>query len=77
MMLPASGPYIGAYASAGVTFSQSAPLATYVVDGLAFIPSSGGTADCSPPEQQTPSYAPSSGGSFTLAGQTLAFGQCQ
>jgi hypothetical protein len=77
MLLPAGGPYIGAYASGGVTFSQTAPLATYVIDGLAFVPSSGGTVDCTPPEQQTPSYALSSGGGFALSVQTLAFSQCQ
>jgi hypothetical protein len=76
MMLPAGGPYIGAYSASGVTLSQTSPLATYVVDGLAFVPSSGGAADCSPSEQKTTSYALSVGGS-SITIQPLAFTQCQ
>jgi uncharacterized protein DUF4382 len=75
MTLPAGGPYIGAYSSSGSTLTLSAPLATYVIDGQAFVPSSGGVADCTPSEQKTQSYALSS--NFTIAVQTLAFTQCQ
>jgi hypothetical protein len=75
MMLPAGGPYVGAYSASGVTLSQSAPLATYTVDGLAFVPSSGGTPDCTPPEQKTQAYALSNNFSITVG--TLAFVQCQ
>jgi hypothetical protein len=76
MLLPAGGPYIGAYSASGTALSQSAPLATYVIDGLAFVPSSGGTADCTPPEQKTMSYQLAVGGS-SLSVQPLAFTQCQ
>jgi hypothetical protein len=76
MLLPAGGPYVGAYSTSGVTLSQSTPLATYVVDGWTFIPSSGGTADCTPPEQKTVSYDLAAGGS-TIPIQPLAFTQCQ
>lgn len=76
MLLPTGGPYVGAYAASGVTLSQTAPLATYVIDGLAFVPSSGGATDCTPPEQQTPSYQLAAGGS-TVTIQPLVFTQCQ
>lgn len=77
ILLPVGGPYIGAYSATGVTLTQSAPLATYILDGLAFVPSSGGAPDCTPPEQKTPPYALTLGGSFNIAAQTLAFTQCQ
>jgi hypothetical protein len=76
MLLPAGGPYVGAYSASGTTLSQSAPLATYIVDGLAFVPSSGGTADCTPSEQKTVSYQLATGGSNIIV-QPLAFTQCQ
>jgi hypothetical protein len=75
MTLPAGGPYVGAYSASGATLTQSAPLATYVVDGLAFVPSSGGAMDCTPSEQKTQAYALAS--NFSIAVQTLAFTQCQ
>ena len=77
MMLPAGGPYIGAYTASGATLLQSSPLATYVLDGLTFVPSSGGTADCTPSEQKTQTYVLTSTGSFNVPVQTLAFTQCQ
>lgn len=76
MMLPAAGPFLGAYSASGVTLSQSSVQANYVLDGLAFVPSSGGTADCTPPEQKTQSYTPTPS-EGTIAAQTLAFVQCQ
>ena len=75
LMLPAGGAYVGAYSASGVTLAQSSPLATYVVDGLAFVPSSGGAADCSPSEQTTQPYVLTT--NFNVAVQTLAFTQCQ
>jgi Carboxypeptidase regulatory-like domain len=75
MTLPAGGPYIGAYAASGLVLTQNSPLATYVVDGLAVVPSSGGVADCSPSEQKSQPYALSN--SFNVPVQTLAFSQCQ
>ena len=76
MLLPAGGPYLGAYSASGVSLSQVAPLATYVIDGLAFVPSSGGAVDCTPPEQQTPSYQLAAGGGTVII-KPLAFMQCQ
>jgi hypothetical protein len=77
MMLPSGGPLLGAYSAAGVTLSQASALANYVVDGLAFAPSSGGTADCTPSELKTQPYALTPGGGLSLAIETLAFTQCQ
>jgi hypothetical protein len=77
MMLPAGGPYIGAYSTNGATLTQSSPLAAYVLDGLAFVQSSGGTTDCMPSEQKTQTYALTATGSFVVSAQTLAFTQCQ
>jgi Domain of unknown function (DUF4382) len=76
MMLPSGGPFLGAYSASGVTLSQSSLQANYMLDGLAFVPSSGGTADCTPSEQKTPSYIPTPSGG-TIAAQPLAFTQCQ
>ena len=76
MLLPAGGPYIGAYSASGTTLSASAPLATYILDGLAFVPSSGGVADCTPPEQKTSAYPLAAGGASIIV-QPLSFTQCQ
>jgi hypothetical protein len=76
VMLPSAGPFLGAYSASGVTLSQSSLQANYVVDGLAFVPSSGGTTDCAPPEQKTQSYTPTPSGDI-IAAQPLVFVQCQ
>jgi hypothetical protein len=75
MVLPAGGAYIGAYASSGSTLALSAPLATYVVDGIAFVPSSGGVLNCNPSEQKTQAYALTN--QFSVSVGALAFSQCQ
>jgi hypothetical protein len=46
--LPAAAPYVGAFAAGGTTLTLRALPAAYTIDGLAFVPSSGGTTDCSP-----------------------------
>ncbi len=76
MALPSGAPFSGVYSASGVTLAQATPVASYVVDGLAFVPSSGGTADCSPSELQTQSY-PAPSATAAIATQTLAFTQCQ
>jgi Domain of unknown function (DUF4382) len=74
MQLPAGGPYIGAWSSGGITLSLSSSTVSYVVDGMAFVPSSGGTAaDCNPSELKSAAYGTGSTGPV----QTLAFMQCQ
>ena len=75
--LPAEGPFLGAYSAAGVALTQASAGASYVLDGLAFVPSSGGTSDCAPPEQQTPSYSVAASAATPVAVNTLAFTQCQ
>jgi uncharacterized lipoprotein YajG len=78
LQLASGGPYIGAWSSGGATLTQSAPLATYTVDGMAFVPSSGGTADCTPSElQSTPPSVIAGAGPFSLTVSTLGFTQCQ
>jgi Domain of unknown function (DUF4382) len=76
MMLPSGGPFLGAYSASGITLSQSSLQANYMLDALAFVPSSGGTADCTPSEQKTQSYIPTPSGG-TVAAQPLAFTPCQ
>lgn len=71
--VPSGGPYIGAWASSGATLTLSSASASYVVDGMAFVPSSGGTSDCSPSEIKSTAYTSTSTGPV----QTLAFVQCQ
>lgn len=73
MQVPSGGPYIGAWSSSGVSLSLSSSPVSYVVDGMAFVPQSGGTADCNPSEMQATAYTSSSTGPV----QTLAFVQCQ
>lgn len=75
MVLPAGGAYVGAYASSGPTLALSAPLATYLVDGIAFVPSSGGVLSCTPSEQKTQAYALTN--QFSVSVGALAFTQCQ
>jgi hypothetical protein len=75
MVLPAGGAYVGAYASSGSTLTLSAPLATYVVDGIAFVPSSGGVLNCNPSAQKTQAYALTN--QFSISVGALAFSQCQ
>lgn len=76
MGLPSAAPFLGAYSASGVALSQGSLQANYVLDALAFVPSSGGTADCQPSEEKTQSYTPTPSGG-TIAAQTLAFGACQ
>ena len=77
LQLASGGPYVGAWTSGGTTLTQSAPWATYMVDGAAFVQSSGGTADCNPSELKSAANALTAAGPFTVSVQTLAFLQCQ
>lgn len=75
LVVPAGGPYIGAYATSGASLTQIAPLASYVIDGVASLD---GSADCSPAEEKSQVYAIASGGPFTIAvANPLAFTMCQ
>ena len=75
MALPAGGSYIGAYSASGASLILSAPLAAYTIDGIAFVPSSGGATNCNPSELKTQTYALSN--NFSISVGTLAFTKCQ
>ena len=53
------------------------PWAIYVVDGIAQVPGSGGTLDCSPSEMKSKIYALTNTGPFSVNPPALAFLQCQ
>lgn len=65
------GPYIGAWSASGSTLTQSAPLGSYTVDGIA--------STCSPTEQtSTPAVALTGSGPFSVSiPNNLAFTGCQ
>ncbi len=67
---------VGAWSSGGTSLAANITLATYKMDGLAFVPSSGGAADCSPSEQTTAAFTLTAGGSI-VAVDPLAFTSCQ
>ena len=73
--LPAAAAYVGVFASTGTTLTQSALPAAYVMDGIAFVSSSGGTLNCSPNELQAAAVTPIAGSTLPVA--TLAFTGCQ
>ncbi len=73
--LPAAAPYVGAFAAGGTTLTLSLLPAAYTIDGIAFVPSSGGTLNCSPNELQATPITPVAGS--TLPVSTLAFTGCQ
>jgi hypothetical protein len=75
MPLPAAAPYVGAFTAGGTTLTQSLLPAAYTIDGIAFVPSSGGTLNCSPSELQATPVTPVAGA--TLPVSTLAFAGCQ
>lgn len=77
MTLPSGGAYIGAWSSTGASLSASATWASYVVDGNAFVPGSGGTADCNPTEVKSAATTLTAAGPFTTNLTALGFVQCQ
>jgi Domain of unknown function (DUF4382) len=51
LVVPASNPNVGVFSSSGVSFTAPASGdVLFTVDARAFVPMSGGTADCTPPE---------------------------
>ncbi|WP_263367031.1 DUF4382 domain-containing protein [Edaphobacter bradus] len=71
-----AGPaFVGTYSSSGITLTPSALPASYIVDGLATVPASGGTADCTNSELKAPAVTPVVGVSTSVA--TLAYTGCQ
>jgi hypothetical protein len=76
MTLPPVNPTVGAFVAGGTTYAAGAAgNAVYAVEGQAFVPMSGGTADCTLPKQTTAAVMVSAGGS--IAAPTLAFTGCQ
>jgi hypothetical protein len=73
---PAGSANVGAWSASGTALTANNTLATYKLDALAFVQSSGGTADCSPPELASSLLLVSAGGA-TVNVPTLAFTGCQ
>jgi Domain of unknown function (DUF4382) len=73
--VPAGPAFVGAFSASGTTLTQSALPALYVVDGVAFVPSSGGSPDCSPSELKATAVTPVAGANVPVS--TLAFTGCQ
>jgi hypothetical protein len=67
---------VGAWSSGGTPLTPNVTLATYTIEAQASVPSSGGTADCSPSDQSTSPFTLSAGGT-TITADTLAFAVCQ
>ncbi len=75
--VPGGAVNIGAWASNGVTLTVSTNLASYTVDGLATVPGSGGTADCSPSEITTTPATTLTSSALNVTGLNLGFKSCQ
>lgn len=71
----AGAPFVGAFSAGGTTLTQSALPASYTVDGIAFVQSSGGALDCSPNELKSTAVTPAPGTPLPVSG--LAFAGCQ
>jgi hypothetical protein len=69
VQVPASGPYVGAYAASGVSLTQGAALASYTIDGL--------SQTCTPVEEKSQVFALTGTGPFNITVTTpLAFVGC-
>ncbi|MFP5234130.1 MAG: DUF4382 domain-containing protein [Acidobacteriota bacterium] len=75
--VPTGAPYFAQWEAAGVTLTVVGPSASYVVDGIATIPGSGGTSDCSPSELKTTATTLSIAGQTAVSLPVMAFMQCQ
>jgi hypothetical protein len=74
--LPSGAVNIGAWSASGATLTVTANLATYSVDGIATVPSTGGTLDCSPSELTVAGPALTAA-ALNPTGINLAFKSCQ
>lgn len=77
LQVPTGAPYLGAWASSGATLAAVGTSASYIVDGNAFVPGSGGTSDCTPSEVKSAATTLATTGQAAVAVQALAFTQCQ
>jgi Domain of unknown function (DUF4382) len=78
-LVPPVAPTIGAFSvmpPTSYTAGSGIPPATYVVEGQAFVPMSGGTADCTQPKMTTTTVSVNPGTPAATA-PTLAFTGCQ
>jgi hypothetical protein len=75
LMAPAGPVFVGGFAAGGITVTQSALPASYVVDGIAIVPLTGGTLDCSVNELKSNPVVPVAGAAVPVS--TLAFAGCQ
>jgi len=67
---------VGAWSASGTTLNGNVTLATYKIEGQAFVPSSGGAGDCSPSDVATDAFTLGAGGS-TVSVAMLPFTACQ
>lgn len=74
MMLPAATSYVGTFSASGTSLSLSVVAASYTADAIAFVPSSGGTLDCTPSEVKSAAVLPVAGVTATVA--PLSFTAC-
>ncbi len=75
LMVPAGPAFVGTFSAGGTTVTQSVLPASYQVDAIAFVPSSGGTSNCSPNELESTAVVPVAGAVAPVS--TLAFTGCQ
>jgi len=75
LKVPAGPAFVGVFSAGGTTLTQSALPASYQVDGIASVPSSGGVLDCSPSELRSIAVTPVAGVASSVS--TLAFVGCQ
>jgi hypothetical protein len=75
LSLPATAPTTGVFGVSGTFYIASTVAASYVVQGHAFLPSSGGKDDCSPSIVSSTAIAVTPGNSFTVP--NLNFTGCQ
>lgn len=76
MNVPSGAANIGAWLSSGPSLTVTTSLAAYSVDGIAAVPNSGGTADCSPSELTVAAPALTTS-ALNPTGINLAFTSCQ
>jgi hypothetical protein len=76
MEVAAGSANVGAWTSGGTVLKGNVTLATYKIDGVAFVPSSGGVLDCSPSEVTTPAFTLTAGG-VTVPVATIGFTMCR
>jgi hypothetical protein len=75
LTVPAVAPTTGTFAASGTIYTAGAGAATYIIEGHAFVPSSGGKDDCTPAVQTVPSITANAGQTTNVA-TNLAFVGC-